>query len=151
MNNYMKKIMFAAFFLVVFCSFAYAQYEEAEGYDENTEIRIKGVVTDVSPRMRGAIIIMFKAGKREYRVVTGPQRYLMQEGFEFKTGDPLLVTGSKFIGRDGSLYIMARQIKNTASGKTLLLRDSSCMPLWRGGPHHKGPHHGGFRMMRDRD
>jgi hypothetical protein len=154
MNNYMKRILFASFFMIFICSYAHAQYEDTEGYDENTEIRVKGVVKDVALRMRGAIVLLFKAGNREYRVVTGPQRYLLQEGFEFKTGDSLFVVGSKFIGRDGYSYIVARRIKNTVSGKTLLLRDSSLIPLWRGGPRHMGPggpHRMGPRMNRDRD
>jgi hypothetical protein len=150
----MKRILLAAIFLVFFCSYANAQYEDTEGYDENTEIRVKGIVKDISSRKRGAIVLLFKAGNREYRVVTGPQRYLLQEGFEFRSGDSLFVVGSKFIGRDGSIYIVARRIKNTVSGKTLLLRDSSLIPLWRGGPRHMGPGgplHKGPRMNRDRD
>jgi hypothetical protein len=161
MNNNMKKILIASLFLILFCSYAYAEYEESEGYDENTEIRIKGVVTENIVRPRGPVVVRVRSGNREYRVVTGPQRYLLQEGFEFKPGDQWKVTGSKLIGRDGSIYIIARKIRNVSSGKTLQLRDTSLIPLWRGGPHRMGPHHMGLppgeprrgdpKMMRDRD
>jgi hypothetical protein len=148
----MKRLLPALFLMLFLSSPAYAQYEDAEGYDENTEIRVKGVVADILPALRGSVILIFKAGKREYRVVTGPQKYLLQEGFKFKTGDSLLVTGSKFIGRDGCLYIIARRIKNAVSGKTLLLRDSSLIPLWRRGSYRMGPpHHMDPPRMRDRD
>jgi len=161
MNNYMKHILLASFFLVLICSYAYAESEDIEGYDENTEIKVTGVVADTLPRMRGAIIAILKSGKREYRVVTGPQRYLLQEGFVIKAGDSWQVTGSKLISRDGSLYIIARKVKNISTGRKLLLRDTALIPLWRGGPHRMGPHHMGpsqgeprYRdnnKMRDRD
>jgi hypothetical protein len=156
MNNYMNKIILSSFFLIFICTYAYAEYGEAEGYDENTEIRIKGVVTEILPQMRGAIIVIIKAGNREYRVVTGPKKYLLLENIEFKPKDSLLVTGSKFIGRDGCIYIIARRIKNVSSGRNLLLRDSALIPLWREGSHRmrqrdKNPHYRDPHMMRDRD
>jgi|WetSurMetagenome_2_1015567.scaffolds.fasta_scaffold00164_21 hypothetical protein len=157
MNNCMKKLFTVLLFMFFICSSAYAQYEGAEGYDENTEIRIKGAVTEVLPGMRGSVIVILKTSNREYRVVTGPQRYLYQEGFEFRTGDRVRVTGSKFIGRDGCLYVIARWISNVSTGRILLLRDSALIPLWRG-PHHMGPppshmdpHNRDYHMMRDRD
>jgi hypothetical protein len=153
MNKDMGRLLLASVFVLLFCSLSYAQYEETdEGYDENTEIRVKGYVTDVWQRMRGAVIVIVRSGRRDYRVVTGPQRYLAQEGVEFNPGDTLMVTGSKVIARDGSLLIIARYIKNTGTGRTLLLRDSSLIPLWRGGHHHMGRRNNkGHHMNRDGD
>jgi hypothetical protein len=42
------------------------------------------------------------------------------------------VVGSKYIGRDGNLYIVARQLRNPATGRMVILRDSAYRPLWKG-------------------
>jgi len=115
-------------------SYAHAEYEENEGYDENTEIRVKGEVTHVLPRKHGPVIVVLHTTSKTYLVITGPPWYLEQEGFTLKVGDSLRVTGSKFIGREGNVYIVARRIKDP-SGRVLLLKDSNLMPFWRG--HHK--------------
>ena len=128
----MKKILLTSFFLVFIFSYAHAQNEENEGYDENTEIRIKGTVQQVLPRMRGPVVVILQTPNRDYKIITGPAWYLEQEGFELKAGDSLKVTGSKFIGRDGNLYVVARRIGNLTTGRVLKLRDSMFMPHWRG-------------------
>jgi hypothetical protein len=132
MNKYMKNILLVSVFIFLISSYAFAEYETTEGYDENTEIKIAGTVTQAVPRMRGAVIIMLQTPNRDYRVITGPRWYLDIEGFDFKVGDNLRVTGSKFIGRDGNLYIVARKIKDSSTGKVLRLRDSDLVPYWRG-------------------
>jgi hypothetical protein len=127
----MRKILLVFLFLVLCFSYAHAQNEDNEGYDENTEIRIKGTILQVQPRMRGPVVVLLQTANRDYKVITGPPWYLEQEGFELKPGDSLKVTGSKFIGRDGNLYVVARWLRNLSTGKGLLLRDSSLIPHWR--------------------
>jgi hypothetical protein len=134
MNKEMKKILLLSMFVLLISSHAYAEYETTEGYDENTEIKIAGTVTQVVPRARGPVTIIIRTVNRDYMVITGPQWFIVQEGFNLKAGDILRVTGSKFIGRDGNLYIVARKIKDSSTGKVLRLRDSNLLPFWRG--HH---------------
>jgi hypothetical protein len=134
----MKKTLLAALFLLLICSSAYCEYEDTEGYDENTEIRIKGTILQVLPRMRGPVVVILQTANRNYKIITGPPWYLEQEGFELKAGDSLNVTGSKFIGRDGNLYVVARRLRNLSTGKVLLLRDSSFIPHWRGNHMTRG-------------
>lgn len=132
MNSYMKRALLASFFLVFIFSSAYAENEVTEGYDENTELTIKGTVIEVLKEMRGPVIVVLQAGSRNYKVITGPPWYIFREGIELKAGAACEVTGSKYIARDGNLYLVASRIKDLTTGKTILLRDSSGMPFWRG-------------------
>ena len=96
-------------FSVLFLSYAYAENDASEGYDENTEITIKGTIKDVIREMRGPVIVLLKTGGKDYKVV-----------------------GSQFFSRDGNHYLIASRIKDLDTGKITHLRDSSCMPLWKG-------------------
>lgn len=103
-----------------------------EGYDENTEITIKGTLTEVFQGMRGPVILKIKTDTKTYNVVTAPRWYLFKNAITFSEGSKLEITGSKYFGRDGKLYIIVRQIKNSDTGGVIILRDSYCRPFWRG-------------------
>ncbi len=132
MNSYTKSALLASFLIFFLFSTGYAESESEEGYDENTEITVKGTVREVVSRMRGPVTIILKSGKKDYRVVTAPPWYIAREGIEFKAGTFYEVTGSIYIARDGNLYIVASRLKNLSTGMITPLRDSSCMPLWKG-------------------
>ncbi|MBA4348654.1 MAG: hypothetical protein C0415_01500 [Thermodesulfovibrio sp.] len=127
-----KIIVFAVFALLCLFSLSYAEsdVDVKEGYDENTEITVKGTVTETMRGMRGPLILKIQSGSKSYTVITAPPWYLMKEGITFNTGSQLEVNGSKYFGRDGNLYIISRQIKDTATGKLIIFRDSYCRPLW---------------------
>jgi hypothetical protein len=126
-----KITVFAIFSLLSFFSLSYAESDvKEEGYDENTEITVKGTVTETMWGMRGPLILKIQSGSKSYTIITAPPWYLMREGITFKTGSQLEVNGSKYFGRDGNLYIIGRQIKDSATGKLIILRDSHCRPLW---------------------
>jgi len=131
-NNYLKRALLASLFLVCFFSSAYAENEVTEGYDENTEVTVKGTIKEVLRGMRGPVIVILQSGSKDYKVITAPLWYLNQEGIEITAAIAYEVTGSKYIARDGTLYIVAGRLKNLSTGKISLLRDSSCMPLWKG-------------------
>ncbi|HAK88651.1 MAG TPA: hypothetical protein DHV16_07555 [Nitrospiraceae bacterium] len=124
-------VIFAFFLLLSPFSSAYAESDIKEGYDENTEITIKGTVTEIIHVKRGPVILRVKTSGKSYTVVTAPHRYLSGEAITFNTDSLMEITGSKYFGRDGNLYIIGRQIKDLTTGKTIMLRDSSCKPLWR--------------------
>jgi hypothetical protein len=137
-KNYLKRALLATFFLVYFFSAAYAENEVPEGYDENTEVTVKGTLKVVLRGMRGPVIIILKSGNKDYKVITAPLWYLAQEGIELAAGTAYEVTGSKYIARDGNHYIIAGRLKNLSTGKISSLRDSSCMPLWKGHRMRRG-------------
>jgi hypothetical protein len=117
---------------VLFFSYAYAEKDVSEGYDENTEMTIRGTIKDVGRDMRGPLIVLLQTGGRAYKVVTAPPWFIAQEGMELRPGGSYEVTGSKFISDDGTLYIIASRIEDLSTGKITFLRDTSCMPRWRG-------------------
>jgi hypothetical protein len=137
MNSCMKTLL-TSFLIFFLFSAAYAEGEVGEGYDENTEVTIKGTLTEVSKNVRGPVIIVLKSGNKDYRIVTAPPWFIAREGLEFKAGTSYKVTGSKYIARDGNLYIVASRLKNLSTGESASLRDSSCMPLWKGRMMRRG-------------
>lgn len=132
------------FFLTMPNVSAYADADITEGYDENTEISVKGTVTEIMSEIRGPVILKLRTDKKVYNVVTAPRWFLSRQDLTFQTGAELEVTGSKYLGRDGILYLIAMQIKSPATGKTLQLRelrDKMCRPLWKKqGMGEKGRH-----------
>ena len=138
----MKIFLFASLFMVLLFSTAYAEDEVTEGYDENTEVKVRGTVGEVLREMRGPVIIILQSGNKGYTVIIAPRWYLQQSGIELKAGTSYEVTGSKYIARDGKLYIIASRLKNLAAGGITPLRDSSGMPLWKGHRMRRGPDSG---------
>ncbi len=132
MNNYIKRFLPVLLLLLVFCSHAYAESEITEGYDENTEVTLKGTLTDVTRGMRGPVILILRSGSKDYKVVTAPPWYIARQGINLTPGTSYEVTGSKYISADGNLYIIAGRLKDLSTGNVVQLRDASYMPLWRG-------------------
>ena len=132
MNSSLKITSFVFIFVILLFCYAYAENEVSEGYDENTEVTIKGTIKDIGRGMRGPVIVLLQAGSKNYQVITAPPWYIAQEGIELRPGSSYEVTGSKFISRDGNPYIIASHLKDLSTGKITQLRDSSCMPLWKG-------------------
>ncbi|WP_203472269.1 hypothetical protein [Dissulfurispira thermophila] len=130
--NLFKTVLIAVFLFSI-VSFSYAETEITEGYDENTEMTIKGTVIEIMQGMRGPVILKLKTGAKIYSIVTAPQWYLSRNGINFTVGDVLEVTGSKYFRKDGNMYIISRRIKDFETGNVNILRDSYCKPLWGGG------------------
>lgn len=121
--------------LALAVSSARAEADVKEGYDENTEITVRGRVIEAERPVRGPVIVTLKGRGRAFMVVTAPAWYLAQLGVSFSPGDRYEVSGSKYFGRDGRLYIVGRILRHLDSGRVTVLRDaSSCSPLWMG-PH----------------
>ena len=131
MNN-LKKISIVIVLLLSLFSHAYAENESVEGYDENTEVTVRGMFGVFVQEMRGPMILLLHAGTKDYRVITAPQWYIAHEGIELRPGRLYEVTGSKYFSRDGNLYIIASRLKDFSTGRITQFRDSSCMPRWKG-------------------
>lgn len=110
--------------------------DDVPGYDENTEVTIKGVITDAGLYRRGPVVLMVKADAKAYQVVTAPRWYLAQEGIAFTAGEKIEVTGSKYYTKDGSLSLIAHTIKFAGKTTAIAFRDGSCNPLWK--QHRRG-------------
>jgi len=113
-------------------SLSHAAMEPGEGYDENTEVTIKGAVTEIIKGKRGPVRLRMIYQGKTYYVVTAPIWYLRREGITFQQGSGLEVTGSKYFGKDGNIYVIARKIREEKTGKEVFFRDAMCIPMWHG-------------------
>ncbi len=116
---------------------AYASPDIKEGYDENTEVTVRGTVKEVVNGTRGPVILKIRSDSKMYRVITAPPWYLSQEGVLFQPGSEWEIKGSRYFGRDGNLYLVCRQMKDIGTDKAVVFRDSSCKPKWMGRRMHK--------------
>lgn len=123
-------VLYSIFLVFSLFSLSYAESEITEGYDENTEITVRGTITEII-HIKGPVILKLKSRNRVYDVVTAPPWYLSQEKINFQKGHEIEVTGSKYFGKDGNLYIITRQIRHNSFTKTIQMRDGQCRPLWR--------------------
>ncbi|TAN40673.1 MAG: hypothetical protein EPN22_17075 [Nitrospirae bacterium] len=123
-------------FLIATAGLLFAENIQGEGYDENTEITLKGKIKETLSRSRGPVILIVAAEGKTYQVITGPPWYLAEQDISFKPDTAVEVTGSRYLSKDGVLYIIAKQIKYLDSDKTAQFRDSSLKPLWK----HQGMH-----------
>ncbi|KAF0180705.1 MAG: OB-fold nucleic acid binding domain protein [Nitrospirae bacterium] len=139
-----KHIILALAAAFVFCSPAGAAEENdaVPGYDENTEVTLSGIITDVGIYRRGPVVLTVKADAKTYQVVTAPRWYIAQEGISFTTGEKIEITGSKYYTKDGSLSLIANTITIAGRMTTISFRDGACNPLWM---KHR---HGGGRFSR---
>ena len=127
-----KVCVSSAIALLLFFPAMAAWGEPPEGYDENTEVTIRGAITDVARGTRGPVVLSLSHGERRYSVVTAPPWYLKRNDVMFQEGSEIEVTGSKYFGENGTLYVIARRIKEVKTGREILLRDTLCRPMWRG-------------------
>lgn len=130
------KLVYGITFISLLLCFCMIQISEAadsdsEGYDENTEITIKGTVKDIVSAERGPVVLIVHFKNKTYNITTAPKWYLYKNNIEFRNGMELEITGSKFLSKEGTFYINARKIKFIEDEMIIELRDSHCRPMWR--------------------
>jgi hypothetical protein len=100
------------------------------GFDLNTLGEIKGKVEGLIVPETGPVYFGLTAEKETYTVIASPAWFWRQSKLSMATGDIVTVKGSKSLGRDSNLYIIAQEIKNEATGKVISLRNKDGKPLW---------------------
>lgn len=126
------RMTFLIILLLSLPSVSYPAEPPEEGYDENTEVVISGIVNEFIKGMHGPAIIRLSSGKSTYLIVTAPLWYLQMEKTSLRINSNIQVTGSRYYSKDGLLYIIAKKIKDEATGSEIHLRDSFCRPMWHG-------------------
>ncbi len=102
------------------------------GYDENTEIVIRGTIKQCAARPYMKLqCFTLQSGSRIFRVIVAPRWFVRRIALKLNDGEHVKVVGSKFFGRDGCLCLLARSIKFLSSGRNVVLRDRSCKPVWQ--------------------
>jgi hypothetical protein len=118
------------------------------GFDPNTVGDVTGKVSGVTLPEKGPVRFRIDTGKERYTVLASASWYWRDMGVDLQDGMEVRVRGSKSLGQDANLYVVAQKIRITGSGKSFSLRDSAGMPLWGGGNGMAGKTGGGMGSPR---
>ncbi len=102
-----------------------------EFYDIRTEITLRGKVKSMWITKNNIVLIGVKRGRHIYNVILGPQRFLKKRNIKIDLNDRVVIKGSKYVSREGKLYIIASVIKNFSKKQIYYLRDKNMRPYWR--------------------
>jgi hypothetical protein len=105
-----------------------AQTAQAVKYDKSSEIKIKGVVDDVSTS-DNFVHVMLKTDKGVVNVMMAPEKFLKEIEVTFAKGDALQVTGSQATVGDAPV-LLAREVNR--NGDVMTMRDESGKGAWVG-------------------
>lgn len=102
------------------------------GFDPNTVGEIQGRASGIAVPRQGPVRFRLDTGKDRYTVLASPPWYWDALRIDLPEGSEVLVRGSKTLGRDMNLYVIAQEIRFPAAGKSWVLRDEDGFPRWRG-------------------
>jgi len=102
-----------------------------EGFDPNTVGEVRGTARGVERPERGPIRFRLESGKEAYTVLVSPSWYWEDLRTEIREGAEVSVRGSKTLGRDMGMYIIAQEIRVMSSGQAWVFRDQAGFPLWK--------------------
>lgn len=102
------------------------------GYDPNTVGVVEGRVTTLGRPERGPVTLRLESTGGTYIVLTAPAWYLEELKFAVREKERARVKGSKTMGADGKLYLVAQQIDLVDRGGSIALRDAQGKPAWSG-------------------
>ena len=102
------------------------------GFDTNTVGEVRGKAYGLSVPESGPVRFRLETGRETYTVLASPQWYWKDLNVNLPDGADIQVRGSKTLGQDSNLYIIAQRIQVGSSGPSLVLRDGAGFPLWKG-------------------
>lgn len=116
------------------------------GYDLNTVGDVQGKIAGIIIPESGPVRMTLIASQETYIVLTSPNWYWKDMKATVPDGTEVSVRGSKSVGKDGNLYIIAQEIRVIGSKQTLVFRNESGKALWSGGSQagRTGSQGGGF-------
>ncbi len=113
------------------------------GFDLNTVGTVQGRAYGIYVPGSGPVQFQVSTGRETFTVLASPPWYWSDLKGDTIDGTEVQVRGSKSLGRDGQLYMIAQEVRVLSTGKTLSLRDDDGFPFWRGG-RQPGGGKGGF-------
>lgn len=116
------------------------------GFDPNTVGTVRGKAHGLLRPASGPVRFRLDSGRDTYTVIASPGWFWDDLNVEIPEGAQMRVVGSKSLGRDGRLYIVAQEVEIAGTGRSLAFRDDGGHPLWRGpsgGGAGRGGHMGG--------
>jgi uncharacterized membrane protein YgcG len=114
------------------------------GFDPNTVAEVQGKAYGLAQPQQGPVRFRLEAGKETYTVLASSNWYWKDLKAQLPDGSNVVVRGSKTLGNDMQLYIVAQKIRLLDSGHSLVLRDEAGKPLWKGQAGSASGTQGGF-------
>lgn len=105
------------------------------GFDINTVGDVNGRIRDVQMPSEGPVRLVVAGEHEQWVVLASPGWFWKRTKQGFVPGDFVIVRGSKTLGSDGTLYVIAQEIRSPGSAPPVVLRDRRGTPLWRGTRH----------------
>ncbi len=112
--------------------YAEAGIRYPEGFDLNTLADVRGRVLRLAPAEKGPVRFELDAGTDRYTVLASPRWYWSDLKPDLSPGDEVVVRGSKSLGTNGLLYVVAQEMRLMGSGRMITFRDAAGGPLWMG-------------------
>lgn len=111
------------------------------GFDPNTVGVVEGRVGSLAKQQRGPVSFRLETAGEVYVVLAAPAWYWEERRIAVRDGDRVRVKGSKSMGSDGNLYLIAQEITVAGDEQPITLRDAKGKPAWSGcGPEGCGRH-----------
>jgi hypothetical protein len=111
------------------------------GYDFNTVGSLRGTVVELQFRDQGPVRFTVEGQGERWVVLASPAWHWRTTGLRLIAGSTVTVRGSKALGSDGTLYLVAEEISPGGGAAAAVLRDGRGRPLWlgvlRGGVNHE--------------
>ena len=102
------------------------------GYDVNTVGEVTGSVVELQEPAEGPVRFVVAGERERWVVLASPAWFWNSAKRRLLSGDAVTVLGSKTLGADGTLYLVAREIRPAANAPVIVLRDRLGTPLWNG-------------------
>ncbi len=102
------------------------------GFDPNTVGEVAGRAHGFLEPAEGPVRFQLAGERETYTVLLSPPWYWRDLATPFPDGEEVVVSGSKSLGKDGNLYIIAQEVTHRSSGEILFFRDKDGFPLWSG-------------------
>ena len=114
------------------------------GFDPNTVGEVQGKAYGLAQPQHGPVRFRLEAGNDTYTVLASSGWYWKDLKAQLPDGSNVVVRGSKTLGSDMQLYVVAQKIRLLDSGRSLVLRDGAGKPLWKGQAGGASGTQGGF-------
>ncbi len=118
----------------------------------NTVGEVRGSVQSLVTKPGSGPVRFELVGAREtYTILACPAWFWSDLAPGIRDGEEVRIRGSKSLGADGKLYLVAQEVEVVSTGRTLTLRTEDGFPLWAGGRrggvaggHGRGASQGGM-------
>lgn len=114
------------------------------GFDPNTVGEVQGKAYGLAQPQSGPVRFRLETGNETYTVLASSGWYWKDLKTQLPDGSNVIVRGSKTLGSDMQLYVVAQKIRLLDSGRSLVLRDGAGKPLWKGQAGGASGTRGGF-------